>query len=119
MSKKRNLDDFLTPEEIGAMNPVQCANVLRSVTVAIDTEVEASASEERVVTPLKAVRNFNILPRFSGTCMARVDGEDSPPNTSSPPRAIGHPWPPRHLDADATAVSRQAQETTSTRRSRA
>jgi hypothetical protein len=28
MSKKRNRDDFLTPEEIGAMTPVQCANVL-------------------------------------------------------------------------------------------
>jgi hypothetical protein len=28
MNKKRNRDDFLTPEEIGAMNPVQCANVL-------------------------------------------------------------------------------------------
>jgi hypothetical protein len=43
-------------------------------------------------------------------------GEDIPPDTSSPLRAIGHPWPPRHLDADATAVSRQVQETTSTRR---
>jgi len=34
--------------------------------------------------------------------MACVDGEDSPPDTSSPQRAIGHPWPPRHLDADLT-----------------
>jgi hypothetical protein len=28
MSKKRNRDNFLTPEEIGAMTPMQCANVL-------------------------------------------------------------------------------------------
>src|SRR5262249_49657424 len=73
-------------------------------TVVLD---EAPASEE----PLKAVRNCLHSAAFQRYLrMACVDGEDSPPDTSSPPRAIGHPC---HLDADVTAVSRQAQKTTS------
>jgi hypothetical protein len=46
--------------------------------------------------------------------MGRTAAQIHPPHRAR--SGTRHPWPPRHLDVDATAVSRQAQETTSTRR---